>query len=103
MAFYERAVRHAEVLCAPERAEAFEGLSTEAYTEGRAEPALDARRSAIALRRELDDPRAVGANLRWLPRLCWWHGRLGCGASPGDHGRPRGPIRRASAPGRPRF
>jgi hypothetical protein len=46
MAFYERAVRHAEVLCAPERAEAFEGLSTEAYTEGRAEPALDARRSA---------------------------------------------------------
>jgi DNA-binding CsgD family transcriptional regulator/tetratricopeptide (TPR) repeat protein len=77
VAFYERALRHAAVLSPRERAEAFEGLSTEAYTEGQAEPALRARRSAIALRRELDDPRGVGANLRWLSRLCWWHGRRG--------------------------
>jgi DNA-binding CsgD family transcriptional regulator/tetratricopeptide (TPR) repeat protein len=75
VALYERAVRHAEELSPRERAEACEGLSTEAYIEGHAESALRARRSAIALRRELDDPRAVGANLRWLSRLCWWHGR----------------------------
>jgi DNA-binding CsgD family transcriptional regulator len=75
VAFYERALRQAEVLSARERAQAFEGLSTEAYTEGQAEPALRARRSAIAMRRELGDTRAVGANLRWLSRLCWWDGR----------------------------
>ena len=75
VAFYERALRHAEVLVPRERAEAFEGLSTEAYTEGQAELALRARRSAIALRRELGDSRPVGANLRWLSRLCWFDGR----------------------------
>src|SRR6185436_18702877 len=75
VAFYQRALRHATLLSPREQAEAFEGLSTEAYTEGYAEPALNARRSAIALRREVGDARAVGANLRWLSRLCWWDGR----------------------------
>ena len=75
VAFYERCLRHAEVLVPRERAEAFEGLSTAAYTEGQAALALRARRSAIALRRELGDPRPVGANLRWLSRLCWFDGR----------------------------
>jgi tetratricopeptide (TPR) repeat protein len=58
-----------------QRAEAFEGLSTEAYAQGRADLALGARQSAIELRRELGDLRGVGANLRWLSRLYWWHGR----------------------------
>jgi DNA-binding CsgD family transcriptional regulator len=75
VALYERALRHGDVLAPHERAQAFEGLSTEAYTDGQADVALRARRSAIALRRELDDPRGVGANLRWLSRLCWWDGR----------------------------
>ena len=48
---------------------------SEAYFEGQAELALRARRSALALRRELGDSGAVGANLRWLSRLCWFDGR----------------------------
>ena len=75
VALYERALRQPEMFSPRERAEAFEALSTEAYTEGQAELALRARRSAIELRRELGEPRAVGANLRWLSRLCWWDGR----------------------------
>jgi DNA-binding CsgD family transcriptional regulator/tetratricopeptide (TPR) repeat protein/ribosomal protein L10 len=75
VALFERALRHGEVLAPDERAAAYEGLSTEAYTEGRADLALRARRSAVALRRELGDARAAGANLRWLSRLHWWHGQ----------------------------
>jgi DNA-binding CsgD family transcriptional regulator/tetratricopeptide (TPR) repeat protein/ribosomal protein L10 len=75
VALFERALRHGETLQPHERAAAYEGLSTEAYTEGQAEPALRARRSALALRRQLGDARAAGANLRWLSRLHWWHGQ----------------------------
>ena len=34
--------------------------------------AVDARVEAVALRRELGDPLALGASLRWLSRVSWW-------------------------------
>ncbi len=77
VAFFERALRSPEAIPPPERAAAYEVLSTEAYTDGQADLALSSRRAALALRRELDEARAAGANLRWLSRLHWWHGRRG--------------------------
>ena len=70
-----RALAHERVLTPEQRAAAYETQSTEAYTDGRSTLAVQARESALALRRELGDEQAVGANLRWLSRLHWWTGR----------------------------
>jgi DNA-binding CsgD family transcriptional regulator/tetratricopeptide (TPR) repeat protein len=70
-----RALSHEHVLTPEERAAAYETQSTEAYTDGRSALAVRAREAALALRRELGDTQAVGANLRWLSRLQWWAGR----------------------------
>jgi tetratricopeptide (TPR) repeat protein len=69
-----RALAHERLLTAEQRAAAYETQSTEAYTDGRSALAVRAREKAIALRRELGDERAVGADLRWLSRLHWWVG-----------------------------
>ncbi|TMR25757.1 LuxR family transcriptional regulator [Nonomuraea zeae] len=58
------------------RAEAdlWEGLAIECYTiDAPAADTLAAQRRAVELRRG-DDPRAFGASLRWLSRICWWAG-----------------------------
>ena len=58
------------------RAEAdlWEGYAIESYTiDAPAADALAAQRRAVDLRRG-DDPRALGASLRWLSRICWWAG-----------------------------
>ena len=70
-----RALAHERVLTPEQRAAAHETQSTEAYIDGRGTLAVRARESALALRRELGDEQAVGANLRWLSRLHWWTGR----------------------------
>ena len=70
-----RALARDEVLAPADRAAAYETQSTEAYTDGRGTLAVRARQAALALRRELEDQAAVGANLRWLSRLQWWTGR----------------------------
>jgi DNA-binding CsgD family transcriptional regulator/tetratricopeptide (TPR) repeat protein len=70
-----RALAHERELTPEERAAAYETQSTEAYTDGRSALAVRAREAALALRRELGEDRAVGANLRWLSRLQWWTGR----------------------------
>ena len=70
-----RALAHERVLTPEQRAAAYETQSTEAYTDGRGTLAVQARESALALRRQLGDEQAVGANLRWLSRLHWWTGR----------------------------
>jgi DNA-binding CsgD family transcriptional regulator/tetratricopeptide (TPR) repeat protein len=70
-----RALAHEQVLAPADRAAAYETQSTEAYTDGRGTLAVRARHAALALRRELGDEAAVGANLRWLSRLHWWIGR----------------------------
>ncbi|GAA3588755.1 AAA family ATPase [Nonomuraea rosea] len=55
-------------------AELWEGYAIECYTvDAPAADTLAAQRRAVELRRG-DDPRACGASLRWLSRICWWAG-----------------------------
>jgi DNA-binding CsgD family transcriptional regulator/tetratricopeptide (TPR) repeat protein len=62
------------VLTPRAEADLWEQLAIESYTVG--SPAAGvavAQRRAVELRRG-DDPRACGASLRWLSRICWWAG-----------------------------
>lgn len=43
----------------------------ECHTIGRSRLAVVAQREAIELRRRLGDPLKLGADLRWLSRMCW--------------------------------
>ncbi len=71
-ALYARALQHAELLPPPERAVALEEAAIEAYHVDDADLSIDAQVRAVALRRELGDPLATGAALRWLSRFRWW-------------------------------
>ncbi|WP_214327719.1 ATP-binding protein [Nonomuraea sediminis] len=62
------------VLARQDEAELWERLAVESYTIGApAGETVAAQRRAVELRRG-DDPRALGASLRWLSRICWWAG-----------------------------
>jgi len=62
------------ILAPRAEAELWERLAIESYTiDAPASDALAAQRRAVELRRG-DDPRALGASLRWLSRICWWAG-----------------------------
>lgn len=55
-------------------ADLWERLAIESYTIGApTAQTVAAQRRAVELRRG-DDPRASGASLRWLSRICWWAG-----------------------------
>jgi len=55
-------------------AEILERHAVECYTVGLGAQALAAQHDAVALRRTLGDPVALGAALRWLSRIAWWAG-----------------------------
>lgn len=57
-----------------EQAGLLEGYAVECYTLGAAQDAVDTQSEAVALRRQLGDPVALGATLRWLSRMHWWNG-----------------------------
>jgi DNA-binding CsgD family transcriptional regulator/tetratricopeptide (TPR) repeat protein len=57
------------------RAALLEEYSLAAYHGGLTTEAIDARRSALALRGSLGDTVRFGENLRWVSRLSWWNGR----------------------------
>ena len=61
-----------DLLPPAERALALEEASVEGYHVDDAPLAVNARVEAVALRRELGDPLALGASLRWLSRVSWW-------------------------------
>ena len=62
------------ILDPPAEAELWERFAIESYTiDIPTGDALAAQRRAVELRRG-DDPRALGASLRWLSRICWWAG-----------------------------
>ncbi|MEZ0284523.1 MAG: AAA family ATPase [Thermoleophilia bacterium] len=71
-ALYSRVLPHLDLLPPEERALALEEASVEGYHVDDAPLAVDARVEAVALRRELGDPLALGASLRWLSRVSWW-------------------------------
>lgn len=58
-----------------ERADLLEGYAIESYTIGSALEAVVAESEAVALRRDLGDPKRLGASLRWLSRFQWFAGR----------------------------
>ncbi|MFJ8820879.1 ATP-binding protein [Streptomyces sp. NPDC102467] len=67
-------LRHRHRFGPAERADLLEQFAVESYTIGDAGAAVGAQRDAVALRRELADLRALGADLRWLSRIHWWAG-----------------------------
>jgi tetratricopeptide (TPR) repeat protein len=67
-------LEHADRFPPDERAALLEELSIECYLTGRSTEAVAARREAVALRKTLGDPEALGAGLRWLSRMHWWDG-----------------------------
>jgi len=68
---YERSLRNAMNLGKPSLAALYEGAATEYSLLDRWEEAEQARRSALALRRELGDGEQIGANLRLLSITLW--------------------------------
>ncbi|MEV4539606.1 AAA family ATPase [Asanoa sp. NPDC049518] len=71
---YRAVLTHSERLGAPVPAEVLEGYSVECYLAGLSAEAVEARRSALALREAAGDREKVGDGLRWLSRLHWWDG-----------------------------
>jgi Predicted ATPase len=57
-----------------ELAEILERHAVECYTVGLGAQAMAAQQDAVALRRTLGDPVALGVALRWLSRISWWAG-----------------------------
>src|SRR6266545_2414897 len=72
---YRAALRHAERLAPPVRAELLEGYSFQAYLSGLGPEALEAGRAALRIREAAGDQEKLGEGLRWLSRLHWWAGR----------------------------
>lgn len=72
---YRLAIEHSAGLADAERADLIEGRAIECYTAGIDQPGVAADEAEVVrLRRELGDPAALGASLRWLSRFCWWYG-----------------------------
>ena len=71
---YRAALRHGAALPDSIRADLLEALSYECYLTDQMSDALNARTRALELRRDDGDPRLIGADLRWLSRLSWFHG-----------------------------
>lgn len=71
---YALVLEHQELLSPPERADAWDAYSTQAYAAGRNDTAAEARSQALVLRRRLADPYRLSDTLRWLSRIRWTSG-----------------------------
>jgi DNA-binding CsgD family transcriptional regulator len=71
---FGQVLEHEELLAPRARADALDAWSTEAYAAGREELAVHPRERALALRRDLGDPRRTSNTLRWLSRVRWMIG-----------------------------
>ncbi|HEY5117619.1 MAG TPA: AAA family ATPase [Nakamurella sp.] len=69
------ALRHGDSLPLADRAGLLERLSYECSLTSRAAEALEARQSAVALRKAAGDAGRLGVDQRWLSRLSWLVGR----------------------------
>lgn len=74
---YGLALRHGSQTDPPVRAELLEARAHECMLTNLHDRAVRARLEAVALRRAMGDPLAVGGNLRWLARLHWLLGGAG--------------------------
>jgi len=64
-------LEHRDRFAPGERADLLGRYAVECHTIGDTLAAVAAQQDAVDLRRTLDDPRALGADLRWLSRMCW--------------------------------
>jgi DNA-binding CsgD family transcriptional regulator/tetratricopeptide (TPR) repeat protein len=71
---YRAALAHPEAYGRAERTELLENFAIEAYTLGRGSEAVEAQTEVVRLRRDQQDPAALGASLRWLSRFQWLAG-----------------------------
>ncbi|WP_218577161.1 ATP-binding protein [Phytohabitans rumicis] len=74
IAHYRLVLRQRDRFPPAERADLLRAYAVEMYTAGVAPDAVAVQRAAVELRRELGDPGALGADLRWLSRMHWWAG-----------------------------
>jgi DNA-binding CsgD family transcriptional regulator/tetratricopeptide (TPR) repeat protein len=72
---YQIALRYAGKLAPGERAELLEDRSYECYLTDHGEEALQARREALEIWKELGNLSREGDNLRWMSRINWFLGR----------------------------
>ena len=73
---YRLALQFPEVLDRARTADLYEHLSYECYLTNEPEAALTARRRALDLHEQIDpSSEVVGADQRWMSRLCWFLGR----------------------------
>jgi DNA-binding CsgD family transcriptional regulator/tetratricopeptide (TPR) repeat protein len=72
---YRAAAAHADRLGKADRAELLERYAAQAHLAGRNEEALAALETAVAVREVLEQPEAVGEDLRQMAELAWWTGR----------------------------
>jgi predicted ATPase len=84
---YRSALKYPDGLAPHERAGLLESLSFESYLTGEIDEALESRREALILFKELGDELRHGDSLRWMSRLAWGFGprctdpprsRVGC-------------------------
>ncbi len=68
-------MQYADRLAPEERAALFEHRSYECYLTDQVEEALQARREALGIWKQLGKKRRQGDNLRWMSRLTWFLGR----------------------------
>jgi DNA-binding CsgD family transcriptional regulator/tetratricopeptide (TPR) repeat protein len=67
-------LEHAGRFAPAERAALLEQCAVECYTIGAADRSVAVQRQAVALRRELGEPRALGSALSWQSRIRWMSG-----------------------------
>jgi DNA-binding CsgD family transcriptional regulator len=72
---YQTALKYAERLTPEEQAGLFECRSYECFLTGLLQEALQARRGALEIWKQVGDKRREGDNLRWMSRLSWFSGR----------------------------
>ena len=73
-AHYRATLVHADAFDAQDRAELLEEYAVECYYTAQGPAAVAAQEQAVELRRELEDPVRLGADLRWLSRMHSWTG-----------------------------
>ena len=77
-------LEHADRFSPREQAGLLEQYGIECYTTASAERAVGAVRRAVELNRSLGDQARLGASLRWLSRMYWWHGDRANAEAAGD-------------------
>jgi ATP/maltotriose-dependent transcriptional regulator MalT len=72
--FYQAVQLNHQRLSPEEQARLLDNLSFEYYLTGKIDPAIQARREAVDLWRQVGQPMMEGDGLRWLSRFYWFQG-----------------------------